>query len=77
MGWYMEEEGFVWYNGEEMGGGNGWEWLYERERVCVYSRDNLLKRANGNLSHRTPKSQTGSPRVEGSEGGGSYNYTKT
>jgi hypothetical protein len=39
----------------------------------VYQRDNLIKRANGNLSHKTPRSQTGSLRVEGSERGGSYN----
>jgi len=43
----------------------------------VYSRENLIKRVNGNLSHKTPRSQTGSLRVEGSEGRGTYNYTYT
>jgi len=43
------------------------------EGESVYKRDNLIKRANGNLSHKTSRSQTGSLRVEGSEGGGTYN----
>jgi len=33
------------------------------------------ERANGNLSHETPRSQTGSLRVEGSDGEGTYNWT--
>jgi hypothetical protein len=45
----------------------------EREPERVYEKDNLIKRANGNLSHKNPRSQTGSLRVEGSEGGGTYN----
>jgi len=47
-------------------------WLpFDREKVFI--RDNLIERANGNLSHKTPRSKTGSRRVEGSRGGGSYN----
>jgi len=33
------------------------------------------ERSNGNLSHETPRSQTGSLRVEGSDGEGTYNWT--
>jgi len=39
----------------------------------VYQRDNFIKRANGKLSHKTPRYQKGSLRVERSEGGGTYN----
>ena len=42
------------------------------ERECVYERENLIKRVDGNLSHKTPRSQTGSLRVEGNEKG-TYN----
>ena len=38
----------------------------------VYQRDDLIKRANGNLSHKTPRAQTGSIRVEGSDKWGTY-----
>ena len=43
--------------------------------MIVYSRDNLIKGANGSSSRKTPRSQTGSLIVEESEGGGSYNKT--
>ena len=36
----------------------------------VYQMENLIKKANMYLSHETPRSQMGSLRVEGSEGGG-------
>jgi len=39
----------------------------------VYERDNLIKSANSNSSYKTPRSQTDSLRVEGSEEGGTYN----
>jgi len=39
----------------------------------VYERDNLINRANGNLSHKTPRSQTSSLRVKGGDEGGTYN----
>jgi len=40
--------------------------------ASVYQRDNLglIKRANGNLGHETPRSHMGSLRVEGNEEGG-------
>jgi len=47
--------------------------LFDRERVFII--DNLMKRANGNLSHKTLRSKTGSleSMEVGGESGGSYN----
>jgi len=56
--------------GSSLFGGRGT--VYVTVVESVYQRDDLIKRANGNLSHKTPRSQTGSLRVEGSDKGETY-----